>query len=262
MTSLADELTLVTIGYNSANVIPSHIDSMVRSASSPLPRWIYVDNASTDATDSLLASYGNYIELIKNPENLGFGSACNIGIQAAKTRFVLILNPDTQLSEKDVQILLDKAKEMKAAIAGPATKAEIDNRVEYVSSLSGAAMLFDKSLMDEVGYFDERFFLYREDVDICKRACDAGKHVLYVGSARIAHVGGGSTDRNIEVLKFVNYHKGRSYILFARKHGFSQEKIDKYLKKNRWRMFVGLITFGRKRYLRAKSKLAGAASVL
>lgn len=185
MQDLAKELTLVTVTYNSASVLAAHIDSLRDTADSPLPRWLIVDNASTDETDTLLSGYARDVELIKNPKNIGFGGACNIGIAASQTRYVLILNPDTALSESAVQQLLAELKSHDAAIAGPALDAVADNSVETVDWLVGAVLLFDKDKMDPIGYFDERFFLYEEDVDICKCANNAGLKVVHLSLIHI-----------------------------------------------------------------------------
>jgi GT2 family glycosyltransferase len=262
MQYLAEELTLVTVAYNSAEVLGGHIDSLRNTANAPLPRWLIVDNASTDETDRILSKYGQDIELIKNTENLGFGGACNIGIAASKTRYVLILNPDTELSESALQQLLVELKSQDAAIAGPALEPSENHDVEPVAWLVGAVLLFDTEKMNAVGYFDERFFLYEEDVDICKCANDAGLKVIHCRNVSIPHVGGGSTIRSKKVNQFIHFHKGRSYVLYAKKHGLSDEHIHRYIKKNKKRCWVALFSFGGRRYRRAKAKIQGAMSAL
>jgi|TARA_R110001583_G_C5649869_1_gene408633 N-acetylglucosaminyl-diphospho-decaprenol L-rhamnosyltransferase len=262
MQDLAKELTLVTVTYNSASVLAAHIDSLRDTADSPLPRWLIVDNASTDETDTLLSGYARDVELIKNPKNIGFGGACNIGIAASQTRYVLILNPDTALSESAVQQLLAELKSHDAAIAGPALDAVADNSVETVDWLVGAVLLFDKDKMDPIGYFDERFFLYEEDVDICKCANNAGLKVVHCRNVSIPHVGAGSTERTTIVNEFIHFHKGRSFVLYASKHNLPPRVVEKYIGDNRRRKFIALLTFGRSRYLRARAKLKGVASAL
>lgn len=262
MQDLAAELTLVTVTYNSAQVLGGHIDSLRSTASAPLPRWLIVDNASTDETDCLLSKYGQDVELIKNAENCGFGSACNIGIAASKTRYVLILNPDTELSESAIQQLLAELKAHDAAIAGPALEPAVDQNIEAADWLVGAVLLFDKEKMDPIGYFDEQFFLYREDVDICKCANDAGLKVIHCRNVSIPHVGAGSTERTTSVNEFIHFHKGRSFVLYARKHNLPPNVVEKYIDDNRRRKFIALLTFGQSRYLRARAKLKGVESVL
>jgi N-acetylglucosaminyl-diphospho-decaprenol L-rhamnosyltransferase len=260
MSSLCNEVTLVTVSYNSAEVLPNHIASLRNSTDNKLPRWIIVDNASTDNTDALLAD-SNDIEQFKCKDNLGFGAACNVGIDASNTPYVLVLNPDTELSYDAIAALLAEMKKTGAAVAGPALEVEEKQITEEVSWIVGAVMLFDKTLMAPIGYFDERFFLYREDVDLCKRVRDAGLKVIHCKGINIPHVGGGSTPRSKKLLKFVNFHKGRSYALFALKHKRGAEVIDLYVKKNRRRMLFACFSFGAARYVRAKAKLDGVASV-
>jgi N-acetylglucosaminyl-diphospho-decaprenol L-rhamnosyltransferase len=262
MQDLLNELTLVTVTYNSAKVLPAHIASFRDTASAAMPRWIVVDNASTDATDEIAAANSDCVEMIKCKENLGFGSACNIGIKASNTRYVMVLNPDTQLSEAAIDQLLTEIKAHGAAIAGPALRPEQDTSVVKVPWLVGAVLLFDTQLMDSVGYFDEQFFLYVEDVDICKRANDAGLDVIHCRHISIPHIGGGSTVRTKAVYEFIHFHRGRSYVLYAQKHGLPDEHIELYMKKNTKRCVIALFSFGLARYRRARAKLRGARSVL
>ncbi|MBQ0758065.1 MAG: glycosyltransferase family 2 protein [Zhongshania sp.] len=262
MQDLLNELTLVTVTYNSAEVLPAHIASLKETSSKAMPRWIVVDNASTDATDAIVSANSDCVEMLKSLTNIGFGSACNLGIEASHTRYVMVLNPDTQLSEAAINQLLTELKERGAAIAGPALAPEKDQSVINVPWLVGAVLLFDTQLMNRVGYFDEQFFLYEEDVDICKCANDAGLQVVHCRNVSIPHVGGGSTVRTKTVNEIVHFHKGRSYVLYARKHGLSDEHIQTYLNKNKKRRLIALFSFGGRRYRRANAKIKGAMSVL
>jgi N-acetylglucosaminyl-diphospho-decaprenol L-rhamnosyltransferase len=261
MQDLSKEMTLVTVTYNSAEVLPGHIDSMRNAATGPLPRWLIVDNASSDQSEVLLQKYGKDVELIKNTDNLGFGAACNIGIAASTTRYVMILNPDTQLSEAAVQQLLAELKTQGATIAGPALEPAVDQSIEAVDWLVGAVLLFDKEKMDPIGYFDEQFFLYEEDKDICKCANDAGLKVIHCRNVSIPHVGGGSTVRSGAVNEFIHFHKGRSFALYALKHGLPDGVLNKYVRDNSRRKWVALLSCGRSRYLRARAKIMGVHSL-
>ncbi|MAY39912.1 MULTISPECIES: glycosyltransferase family 2 protein [Spongiibacter] len=261
MEDLASQLTLVTVSYNSVEVLGPHIQSLLDTAKTPLPRWIVVDNASVDGSVELLISYTGVVELLQSPGNIGFGAACNLGIAAATTRYVVVMNPDTELSEKAFKSLLYELKRYSAAIAGPSLSSKTENKIEKVAWLVGAVLLLDKTLMDEVGYFDEQFFLYEEDVDLCKRANDNGLAVIRCNNVSIPHVGGGSTRRTKSVDYFINYHKGRSYALFVKKHFEGSQLLRRYALKNWRRLIFALVTFGFGRYGRARAKLKGVASV-
>lgn len=261
MQDFLNELTLVTVTYNSAKVLPGHIASLRNTASTALPRWIIVDNASTDATDEIVGANSDCVEMLKSPTNIGFGSACNLGIKASRTRYVMVLNPDTQLSEVAIDQLLAELKKRGAAIAGPALEPEKDQSVISVPWLVGAVLLFDTQLMNPVGYFDEQFFLYEEDKDICKCANDAGLGVIHCRNVSIPHVGAGSTVRTNTVNEFIHFHKGRSYALYAIKHGLGNQVVERYVAKNRRRLRVAILTFGINRYKRALAKIKGVYSV-
>lgn len=256
------QLTLVTISYNSGEVLPAHIDSLLSTFDgSVLPRWIIVDNDSGDGSRDMLATRYPGVEVLRSNTNVGFGAACNLGIQASDTPYVVVLNPDTQLSAQALSQLLEELIARKAAVVGPALDPVGDTDVRPVDWLVGAVMLFDKAQMASIGYFDEKFFLYEEDVDICKRVNDAGLAVLQCRNISIPHVGGGSTASAPGIIYFLNYHKGRSYALYAQKHNSAPAVMQKYVSKNRRRLLVSLLTFGRSRYIRAKAKLDGVRSL-
>ena len=260
MQDLLNELTLVTVTYNSAQVLPAHIASLRETATTTMPRWIVVDNASTDATDTIVSANSDCVEMLKSEKNLGFGAACNLGIHASKTRYVMVLNPDTQLSEAAIDQLLAELKARGAAIADPALELEEDKSIIDAPWLVGAVLLFDTQLMNPVGYFDERFFLYEEDKDVCKCANDAGLKVIHCRNVSIPHVGAGSTVRTKTVNEFIHFHKGRSYALYARKHELGEKIVEAYVRSNKKRMIVALLTFGVARYTRAKAKIQGVNS--
>ncbi len=83
-----------------------------------------------------------------------------------------------------------------------------------VDWVSGACMLVRREALDEVGLFDERFFLYWEDVDLCKRMADGGWKVVYYPLAKVEHSGGGSSERNL-VRSVFEFHKS-AYLYFVK----------------------------------------------
>jgi N-acetylglucosaminyl-diphospho-decaprenol L-rhamnosyltransferase len=92
------QLTLVTIAYNSGEVLPAHIDSLLSTLDgAAMPRWIIFDNDSGDGSRKMLAARYPGIDVLKSTTNVGFGAACNLGIQASDTPYVVVLNSDTQL---------------------------------------------------------------------------------------------------------------------------------------------------------------------
>ena len=216
----AADVTVVVVTYNS----PRHLEALGRAlASGPLlpRRMLAVDNASTDDTVVRAKSAG--FEVLETGSNDGFGAACNVGLRAASTEFVLFCNPDVRPSPdalgRLVAALIDNPA---AAIAGVAfdkpylarrfsritgdiwiflptsiqrslrrfsIEVPIDPTSEQVvvDYVVGAFMLCRVAALRLVDGFDERFFLYCEEEDLCRRLGEIGWQTLFVPAARATH---------------------------------------------------------------------------
>jgi N-acetylglucosaminyl-diphospho-decaprenol L-rhamnosyltransferase len=213
-------ITAVVVNYNTRTLLERCLKSL-----SGWEEVVVVDNASTDGSASMVSEAYPSVKLVRNRENVGFGAGANAGIVQATGDLVLVLNPDTWVTP-DVAPTLEKffLDHPRAGIAGcgllddegrmlvsarrfytleslvarrvaPGSSAvrefemlesghDVPRRADWVA---GTGMALRKELFDSVGGFDERFFLYFEDVDICLRAWISGSEVWYVPSARIYH---------------------------------------------------------------------------
>lgn len=233
--------------------LPEHTLACLRSiAALETPcRAIVVDNGSGDGSVQALAAAAPWAELIALPANIGFGAACNraaaLALRDPGCQAVLLLNNDATLAPDAVAALLDAAaRHPEAGIFGPKVRSgRGDARIWYagarrrrlvlaavasgrgqpdtgdhnqpreVDYVFGAAMLIRRAVFERVGGFDERFFLYLEDLDLCLRAQRAGFGLRYVPAALVWHEGSASTARNAAIRRF---HYARSTALFLRKH--------------------------------------------
>ena len=257
-------VSIIIITLNSSDCIKECLNSIVSQATRDY-EVIVVDNASADNTIELLNSFPLPITLIKNRENLGFARANNQAIAMAKGDYLLLLNPDVAMEGNYIEELLGKADEDKkiGAVTGkllkkpfPQTAAIIDStghiaykcryfkdRGEneedkgqydmsgYVFSVCAAASLYRKEMLEGVKikgeYFDEDFFSYWEDVDLCWRSQLMGWKSYYNSKAVAYHARGHSRDKKAEkslifknriltILKndtFVNFLKDIHHIL-------------------------------------------------
>ncbi|HMJ33993.1 MAG TPA: glycosyltransferase family 2 protein [Baekduia sp.] len=222
---------VVVVSYNSR---PTLRDCVAPLAGAPGVRVIVVDNASPDdATDTVADLEAT---VVHSGRNGGFSFGCNIGAAAGDAPYVLLLNPDARLAPEDLQRLIGALEaDPSAAVAGPviveddgspapsqrrfptlpSTLAQalfvhrllprldelIHDPAAYATPgtpdwVSGACLLIRRSVLTELGGMDERFFLYCEDTDICRRVWDAGHRVRFEPAARARHVGGASGDRS------------------------------------------------------------------
>ena len=212
---------------------------------------VLVDNGAQDGSVGRLAARFPTAEVLRLPHNLGFGRACNLGIRRAlavpSVEFVFLLNNDANVHPAALEELLRAAQANPGAgILGPKVysraaprriwyagarrrrgvlaaadtgRGEIDRgqfeRGRAVDYVFGAAMLVQRQVFERIGLFDERFFLYLEDLDFCLRAQRVGFSPRYAPKALVWHTGSASTAGDIWLRR---RHHLRSTALFLRKH--------------------------------------------
>jgi len=186
---------------------------------------IVVDNASNDGSVEFLRTNYPQVRVFAKTVNLGFAEGCNEGMRNAKGEYIALLNNDTEVDSKWLEELVQVA-ESNPQIGVCASKIvmfhnrkilnsaggefdiygfghdrglyEIDkgqySRLEEVFFASGGAMLIRKRTLNNVGFFDSRYFMYGEDLDFCWRTRLQGYKVMYVPSAVVYHKYGGTME--------------------------------------------------------------------
>ncbi|MEX0369547.1 MAG: glycosyltransferase family 2 protein [Tateyamaria sp.] len=238
MPSLTD-IQIVTVAYNSTGVIGDMLASIPEGV-----QVVIVDNASTDADAlaSLAAQHGATV--VTNPENKGFGAACNIGAAHCGRPWLLFLNPDARLEPGCLDTLCHAADAHPTACAftprvldgkgkqafrrrsrllpkskhwaGPAPQSDTE-----VPLLNGAAIFVQASNFNSVGGFDDCIFLYHEDDDLSLRLSAAHGPIRFVHDAVVTHAEGRSTARTPATAAFKARHMAQSAIYAMEKHGQS-----------------------------------------
>ena len=210
-------VTVVIPNYNGNGYLRQCLDSIYIQTYKDV-EVIVVDNASIDGSYEWVRKYKN-ITYIQLERNYGFSYAVNKGIKSAKGEYILLLNNDTQLckgflteivqviqsdtkifsvSSKMIQYyepqLIDDAGDEYTVIGWAYKRGDGKNINEFMkqerifSACAGAA-LYRRDIFDKIGYFDERFFAYMEDIDICYRANIYGYKNLYAPKAEVYHIG-------------------------------------------------------------------------
>lgn len=210
-----------------------------------------VDNGSSDDSLSVLSSQCSGAEIISLPENRGFASACNVAIARALEdkgcKHILLLNNDARIHPQAVsEMLLEAERLPQGGIIGPKIYySEHPRRIWYagarrrrivlaaadvgrdqeengqfgqtrsVDYVFGAAMLIHRRVFETIGLFDERFFLYIEDLDFCLRAKRAGFPLIFAPKALVWHKVSASTANDPYLRR---YHLVKGTIMFLRKH--------------------------------------------
>ncbi len=241
---------------------------------------IVVDNNSPDSTWKSLISEFPEVNFLALDKNYGFSKANNIGVKSAKGEYVYILNPDTEIEGDYFQEILDFAdNQEKFGALGlrmhnlkgeflPESKRSVpalinsfeklfttfnNNSKTYyrndvdefgiaeVEIMTGANLLLKRSVYEEVGGFDERYFMYGEDIDLCYTILRKGYKNFYYGKYSLLHYKGESTvkdkvylDRffgamNIFIGKYYKRQKPFQYLLMKiglkLKHSLESRKI-------------------------------------
>ena len=213
-------ISVVILNYNGMRFL-DHCLASVRDQTYADLEVIIVDNASTDGSAEYAKSRYPWAKVIRNEENLGFAGGTNVGISQARGEYILTLNNDTWIEKRFIEHLMEPVVEKDVGMcaskmlfpdgkinstgicisrSGAAwdrgifeqDKGQYNRREEVFGPCAGAA-LYRKAMLDEIGHFDEDFFLYMEDVDLAFRGRLAGWRCIYVPEAVVYHHHGGTT---------------------------------------------------------------------
>lgn len=212
-------ISVIVLNYNGKGFLNSCLSSLASQTYSDF-EVIVVDNGSRDGSPEYIEENYPWVRLAKNDENLGFAGGTNVGIRAAKGEFIITLNNDSRADSRFIEELIKPMADPEVGVCA-AKMLFPDGRInsagicisrsgaawdrgmfepdrgqyEFVEEVFGAcagAALYRREMLDEIGLFDEDFFLYLEDVDLAFRARLAGWKCIYVPGARVIHHHGGT----------------------------------------------------------------------
>ena len=230
-------LTIVIVTLKSEKVIYECINSINQDI--PI---IVVENSNNQKFKHDLESKYKNLKCILSGSNLGMGAGNNIGIKATNTDYVFILNPDATLEPNTLnELFLASKKITEFTILSPInvdlnfpnykTKKipEEENSPFQVDCIDGFSMLLNKNKFNDDIYFDENFFLYLENNDLCIRTNRSGGSIYIVPASKINHGGSKAVDIKYrdEVELSRNWHWIWSKFYFNKKNfGFTKAMIE------------------------------------
>lgn len=255
MTDAAPDIDVIIPSWNGRDLLAACLDSLSRTRGDLRVRVLVVDNASTDGSVEMVRHRHPGVEVQVNASNEGFARACNRGAAMGDAPFLLLLNTDTVLQPGALQRLLHLLQTApRAAIAAPrllnpdltfqsshasfptlwqdlliltgigrltrgdhfpSHAAEEGRGAQRVGWVGGACILVRRAAWEALGGLDEGYFMYAEEMDLCRRLDQAGWEVWYEPGAVVVHVGGGSAVRVAEQSEARLYC---SRVRFYRKH--------------------------------------------
>jgi len=208
-----NDITISLVLFRSEKVVFQCLKSINK-----VKKIIIFDNSNdTDLKKTINKKYPN-IKYILSKKNIGYGAAHNKVLKLAKTPYVFVLNPDTILEKNCIKELVDGANKLNNnfTIISPLTKPNnfgyfrdsfeerIDNKkIIDVDFVNGFSMLIKKS---KANYFDNSFFLYLEEIDLCKRIKKRNEKIFIIKDSKIKHLAAKSSNIGFEFDKCRNWH--------------------------------------------------------
>tara|TARA_B100000795_G_scaffold249020_1_gene216254 strand:+ start:733 stop:1593 length:861 start_codon:yes stop_codon:yes gene_type:complete len=233
MTLSLNNLTFIIVTFKSEHIIHECINSLPINS-----KIIVIENSNNENFKKDLLKRYPKIKIIVQ-ENIGMGAANNKGIKMSETDYAFVINPDIKFYNNAIEKLIDFTKKNDYSILAPISddikypnyiikNKKLDNKdFDYldVDSVDGFAMLINKKKFKNDIYFDENFFLYLENEDLCVRKKQDNENIYVLKTAKINHLGGQSPSiifkQEIEYSR--NWHWMWSKFYFNKKHyGFSK----------------------------------------
>lgn len=219
-------LSIVIVNFNSGNFLVECLNSLDQvEDEANLKIWV-VDNASSDDSIAKARKIYPQVNYLLNKENLGFGKANNLALKQIKNEYILVFNPDCQVMSGTLKFMLNFMEKNPEVGAATCKVEKADGSLDWAShrgwptpeaafkyyflndeslyhladrpmektheidALSGAFLFTRKSVLDKVGLFDEDYWLYAEDLDLCFRIKQAGWKIMYVPEIKVLHLKG------------------------------------------------------------------------
>jgi GT2 family glycosyltransferase len=231
------DLSIIIVSYNTSDLIGACLAS-VTAADDVIQEVFVVDNASTDGSAHFIRENFPSVCLIVNTENRGFAAANNQILPQCKGRYIFFLNPDTEVVSGAFRKTVSYMDSMThIGLAGTKlinpdgtlhesvsrrypgeryTSRELADLKGAIACVQGSSMVARSDLLRAMGGFDEDFFIYGEDQDLCLRIRKSGYEIGYIESAIVVHLGGQSERQT--PLSDLWQKKTRAEFLFYRKH--------------------------------------------
>ena len=256
MNKIYKEITIITVLYNSSDIVDSFFDSLKNF------KIIVVDNGRNERILNKIQNYKN-IQVISKNKNLGYGRAINFAFENVSTNFFLVLNPDLSIDVNSIENMLNVLnKYSDCGIVAPMTLPDKDfygafpernlknvdssnaiksrelllnSKIEgelCVDVAKGCALLISAKHFENIGKFDEKYFLFWEEIDLCRKSRSKKTSVIITPKSKAHHNQGRSSKSNIQNFLTKTFHNEYSPLIYFNVQKFTThhfQKIIKYL---------------------------------
>lgn len=246
------ELSIIYVNYNTADQVKASVESVRRHTKGIDYEIIVADNNSQQDQDLQYLIDDEDIKVVRLDDNYGFGKANNAGVRESSGEYIFLLNPDTICHDNSIKLLLDCLKsdktigiispnlinadsqpahsfrrkgdgimtELNFALFGLPYKMIYGNNFEYnhtgkqieVAYSCGAAMMMRRDTFEKANGFDENFFMYYEDQDLCNRIRKTGLKIVNNPNAIIQHLEGTSISVNSKRENFIMQSRKKYFL--------------------------------------------------
>ena len=225
MNSFEKNITFVIVSFRSSHIIEKCIKSI-----NPKIKIIIVENSNDIQVKDYLENKFLNVQVIIAKKNLGYGKGNNLGISKVDTQYAFILNPDAILEENSLekfykaQIFLQDD----FTILAPNlfnnygyflnSNKNINKEILEVDYVKGFAMLINLKKIHPKDLFDENFFLFLEEIDLCKRIKQSGGKIFVIQNSKIHHLGKQASENILNIELCRNWHWMWSLFYYNYKH--------------------------------------------
>ena len=256
MSKIYNEITIITVLYNSSEIVESFFDSLKNF------KIIAVDNGKNEKILERIKNFKN-IKVISKNKNLGYGRAINFAFDNVSTNFFLVLNPDLYIDVSSIENMLKTLNQYNdCGIVAPITLPDKDfygafpernlknvdssNAIKSrelllnseiegelcVDVAKGCALLISAKHFENIGKFDEKYFLFWEEIDICKKLRSKKTSVIVTPKSKAQHNQGKSSKSNIRNFLIKTFHNEYSPLIYFDVQKFTIhhfKKVTKYI---------------------------------
>ncbi len=263
-----DLLTIVFVSFYSEKKILDYLKYFNNNF-----KIIIVDNANDLNLEDKLQGF-SILKIINNKENIGFGAALNKGLEIVKTKYAMHLDIDTKFEISSINKMIEEAEKVKDfAILGPKIsnyayknnhfiKKNYENNYNLMKYMEGCCLFFNLSEIKKIGFFDENFFLYFEEVDLVTRCLKKSLKVIMIEDINIEHIGGASVreEFNNEIEINRNWHYMWSKFYYFKKHSgyfYALLQVSKHIISGLLKLIYYSIFKNDKKKIIYKARLSG-----